>query len=398
MWTAVSLPTSANNLKLGDEIMSYEKILEQNKDWIDSTWQKLDEKLSRLAVKSRDKIPYTTKNGTHDSRTEGKEIRWWTNGFWGGLMWLMYAGTEKECYKLTAQNAEKIMDGAWNYFETLHHDVGFMWHIMSGASYRLTGDEKSKNRNLLGAATLASRYNIDGEFIVAWNGEKKKGWSIIDTMMNIPQLYWAAKETGDDRFVKIAQKHADMAMRDHVRPDGSVAHIVSHNTDRPEVIETFGGQGYGVGSSWSRGATWALYGFVLSYIHSGKTEYLDTAKKVAHYFIANVASTNWLPLLDFRAPDEPVKYDSTAGAIAACGLIEIAKIVPEHEKSLYLTAAMNLLRAMEQAWCNWTEEEDGILLYGSERYGKGEHMHIIYGDYFFAEALLKLKGSDFLPW
>ena len=137
--------------------MSYEKIIEQNKQWIDETWQKLENKLSRLAVKSYDKIPYTTVDGFHDTRTSDKEITRWTNGFWGGLMWLMYAETKKECYKLTAQNSEKMMDRALANVTKLDHDVGFIWHIMSGASYRLTGDMQSRDRDILSAMTLASR-------------------------------------------------------------------------------------------------------------------------------------------------------------------------------------------------------------------------------------------------
>ena len=379
--------------------MSYEKIIADNREWIDDTFAKLDKKLSVTAVKSRDKIPYTTKNGVHDSRTEGKDILWWTNGFWGGLMWLMYAGTGKECYKETAQNAEKIMDGAFRYMDSLHHDVGFMWHIMSGAAYKLTGDKASRNRDLLAAMTLMSRYNVEGDYIRSWNGKENGGWTIIDCMMNIPQLYWATDEIGDTRFKKIAMRYADMAMRDHVRADGSVNHIVVHDPDVPNtVLETKGGQGYGVGSCWSRGAAWALYGFILSYIHTKEERYLDTAKKVAHYFVSNVMNTGWLPLIDFRAPDEPVYYDSTAGAIAACGLIEIAKNCPEFEKNIYLSAAIKMLKAMEKEWCDWSETEDSILQMGSERYGGGMHMPIIYGDYFFTEAVLKLKGCDFLPW
>ena len=377
--------------------MSCEKLMNANHQWLENTWIKLEEKLSHIAVRSRDKIPYSTKDGIHDDYTEGEKITWWTNGFWGGLMWLMFSETKKECYEITAQISEKKMDRAFEYVDYLHHDVGFMWHILSGASYRLTDNRESRNRNLLAAQMLMARYNIDGEFIVAWNGKECAGWSIIDTMMNLPLLYWAAKETGDSRCEKVAKKHADMAMRDHVRPDGSVAHIVSHNVDKPEVIETIGGQGYGVGSSWSRGVSWAVYGFVLSYIHTGEERYLDTAKKTAHYFIANAALTNWLPEVDFRAPEKERYFDSTAGAIAACGLIEIAKYVSENEKEFYLSAAFRLLKAMEKAWCNWDKDEDSILQNGTERYGE-DPMPIIYGDYFYTEAILKLKGNSFLPW
>ncbi len=378
----------------------YDKIIAENKAWTDEVFAKLDKKLSRTAVKSRDKIPYTTVNGEHNDVS--KQPHNWTNGFWGGLMWLMYEATGNEDYKLTALRSEEIKDSAFKEMDQFHHDVGFMWHILSGANYRLTGDMTARNRNILCAMTLASRYNVEGNYIRSWNDwgdESHEGWTIIDCMMNIPILYWASEEIGDTRFKKLAVRYADMAMRDHVRPDGSVNHIVVHDTEQPDtVIETKGGQGYGVGSTWSRGEAWALYGFVISYIHTGDVKYLDTAKKVAHYFAANLELNDWKPLVDFRSPEEPVYYDSTAGAIAACGLIEIAKNVPEYEKDMYLKAAIKLLKALEKDFCNWEENEDSILQNGTEAYSSRSNKPIIYGDYYFAEAILKLRGSKFFPW
>ena len=376
-----------------------EKIIAQNKQWIDETWDKIDKKLSRVAIKSRNKIPYTTINGVHDNRIDDAPA-WWTNGFWGGMMWLMYIATKNEEYRITAETSEKLMDKALKMYTELHHDVGFMWNILSGVNYRYTGNEDSRTRFLYAASVLASRYNIKGKFIRAWNdweGNEHEGWTIIDSMMNIPLLYRASYEIGDDRFKYIALEHANMTIRDHIRPDGSVVHIASHDPQTGELIETIAGQGYAVGSSWSRGQAWAIYGFVLSYIHTGIQEYLDTAKKVAHYFIACVCD-DYLPKVDFRSPEEPVLYDSTAGACAACGLIEIAKCVPEHEKKIYINAAMKLLKAMDKEFCNWSDDEDAILMMGTERYTGGIHMPIIYGDYFFTEALYKLKGNEFLSW
>lgn len=379
--------------------MLYDKYIAENADWIDETWSKLDKKLSRTAVKSRDKIPYTTHGGVHDDHSS--DPLGWTTGFWGGLMWLMYAETGNEEYKKTAIRSEELLDPAFEHIEGFYHDVGFMWHLLSGAHYKLTGDAASRNRDLLCAMTLASRFKLNGRYIRAWNGkwgnENNDGWTIIDCMMNLPILYWASDEIGDDRFKQIAMAHADMAMRDHVRADGSINHIVCHDTVTGEMTGTKGGQGYGVGSTWSRGEAWGLYGFILSYIHTGEERYLDTAKKIAHYFIANLAADEWLPLVDFRAPAEPVLYDSTAGAISACGLIEIAKNVPEHEQKIYISAAINILKAMEKRFCNWEEDEDSILQMGTEMYTNGIHKPIIYGDYYFAEAILKLKGSSFFP-
>lgn len=376
-------------------------IINSNKKWINDTWEKIDKKMQKVAVRSRNKIPYTAIDGVHDDKAV-TDICWWTNGFWGGLMWLLYIDTKNEEYKTTALNAEKIMDGALKDYYGLHHDVGFMWHISSGVNYRKFGDKESRVRAIYAANCLAARFNLKGGYITAWNGKTQQGWTIIDSMMNIPLLYWASEDSGDDRYASIAMAHADMAIRDHVREDGSVNHIVVHDHNTPEVIETLGGQGRCVGSCWSRGQAWALYGFILSYIHTGKKEYLDTAKKVANYFIA-ACCDDWLPRADFRAPDEPVVYDSTAACCAACGLIEIANNVDEFEKKTYLSAAMNILKAADDHFCNYDENTDYLVGYGTERYPNDEntpgvHIPIIYADYYFTEAIYKLRGNDFLAW
>lgn len=299
------------------------------------------------------------------------------------------------------------MDAGLSNFEKLHHDVGFMWHILSGVNYRISGEEKSKMRNLFAASSLFSRFISSGGFIRCWNTSgmcDATNCTIIDCMMNIPQLFWASEVIGDDRFKQVAMAHADMSMIDHVREDGSVAHIVDHDRETGEVVQTHGGQGYCVGSSWSRGQSWAIYGFVLAYIHSGEVRYLDTAKKVAHYFIANVCD-DWLPRVDFRAPAEPVYYDTTAGAIAACGLIEIAKAVGEDEGGMYMNAAINILKAIKERFMDLDADRDEMVIYGTRRYPcdgdlekAGVHISIIYGDYYYTEAILKLLGSEFLPW
>jgi unsaturated chondroitin disaccharide hydrolase len=357
-----------------------------------------------VAIRSRDKLPYTeSADGIHDDHKNNVQL--WTNGFWGGLMWMMYDATKNEDYLLTARRAEELLDPAFADIDQLHHDVGFMWHLTAGADFRLTESKAAKNRFLLAAMTLASRFKANGGYIRAWNspdgvGNNTDGWTIIDTMMNLPLLYHASAVIGDDRFKQIAISHADKAMADHVRPDGSINHIVRHDLETGDMTGSFAGQGYAVGSCWSRGESWALYGYVLSYIYTGDARYLDTAKRVAHYSIANLAMSGWIPLVDFRAPEAPVYYDATAGAIMACGLIEIARAVPEHEQRLYLTAAMNILKALDEKACSYDEDRDALLLMCSEAYVSkcGYDHNIIYGDFFFTEAILKLRGSEFLPW
>ncbi len=362
-------------------------------DFVTEYWNKLDAKLSRTAVASYDKIPYTTENGVHNDMMK-KNKAWWTNGFWPALMVLMYAGTKKEQYLKTARHSMELMDSALYTYNGLHHDVGFMWNISAGTDYRITGDQDERNRFMIAANYMMGRFNCDGEFFRAWNGSNTEGWAIIDCMMNLPLLYRATEEIGDPRFAMAAIKHADKTMKYHVRPDGSCNHINEYDHITGEFIQAHTGQGVAPDSSWSRGQAWGLYGFALSYRYTKKSEYLATAKRIAHYFITNVQSTGWLSLCDFRQPAEPVIYDSTAAACAACGLLEIEQHVPECEKKIYHDAAVNMLKALDERFCDWSDDEDSILQSGTGSYNSEIHIPIIYGDYFFAEGIYRLMGFD----
>lgn len=380
---------------------------ENDKEWVESVALKIRNKMEWVSEKSVNKIPYTTVNGEHDDRAinligrEDTGICWWTNGFWGGMMWLMYHETGKERYREIANILEDKLDECLDNFYGLHHDVGFMWLPTSVTNYKVTKNSKSRKRGLHAATILAGRYNPVGEFIRAWNDggkEDTRGWAIIDCMLNIPLLYWATEETNDPRFRQIAMKHADTVMKEFVRPDGSVNHIVEFDPFNGGVVKIHGGQGYGVGSSWSRGQAWGLYGFLMSYKHTENEEYLNAAKRIANYFIANIPEDGIIPV-DFRQPEEPKWEDSTAAAIAACGFIEIAKQVPEFEKDMYMNAAIRLLKILESKRCDWTKECDCILNNCTAAYHRKEHhFNIIYGDYYFMEAIFKLKGNDLYIW
>ena len=296
------------------------------------------------------------------------------------------------------------MDVALRNYKELHHDVGFMWHILAGANYRITGNKASCVRNLYAASVLASRYDVEGDYIIAWNGGNE-AFSIIDCLMNLSLLYWASEEVGDERFKKLAMRHMNMALRDHIREDGSTNHVVVHDREKPGVIEVRMGQGYSPTSCWSRGLAWAVYGSVISYIHTGKAEYLQAAKKTADYFIDHCKNTDYRPLVDFLSPPEPVYYDSTAGVCAACGILELAKYVSDEESAGYTQAAISLLKACDRYFCDYAQDRDALVTMGSERYPLNAEMEalvvhkpIIYGDFFFVEALLKLRGEDFLIW
>ncbi len=367
------------------------------KKWYDEAFLKIDQKLESVAVRSYDKLPYTTKNGVHDG--DDADCVWnWTAGFWPALMVLMHGATGKDRYLDTARNGCKILDRAFTKCELLHHDVGFMWNISSGADYRLTGDEEQKNRMLLAANTLMGRFNTDAGYIRAWNGDHK-GWAIIDCMMNIPMLFRASEIVDDDRFAMVAMRHADKTMKYHVRHDGSCNHINEYDPKTGAFICSHTGQGMREDSSWTRGQSWGIYGFALAYGFTKKQEYLDTAKRIAEYFMSNIERYSYVPPCDFMQPDSVKLIDTTAGAITACGLLEISKLLSGNEQKKYVECAEKMLKALYDGHCDLTDKEDSILQNGTEAYTRGFHMPIIYGDYFLAEGICRLCGKDvFFMW
>ncbi len=376
---------------------------EKQMAWAKETLERVAAKLEKVSERSAGKIPYTTVGGVHDDKSGEKDIGWWTNGFWGGIMWQMYTLTGKERYKQIAEDNEKKLDADLMDYEKLDHDNGFKWLPTAVANYRVTGSAASRNRGLLAAGNLAGRYNCAGRFIRAWNNQPGKdedhtGWAIIDCMMNLPLLYWAGDETGDPRFRQIAVNHANTAMKCFIRGDGSANHIVAFDPVSGEMCGSMGGQGYGVGSSWTRGQSWALYGFVLSYLHTKDCAYLETAERVANYFISNIPENGLIPV-DFRQPQDVAFEDSTAAAIASCGLIELARQLEGRQSKVYLDAALKMLKALAESRVNWKEDEDDLLMKCTAAYHDSEHeFSIIYGDYYYLEALMKLTGKELFIW
>ncbi len=394
--------TKSNDPRNAADMLSAEDQL-----WVKETIGKIAAKMAWVSDKSSEKIPYSTdENGEHDDKRVGEfrvddGLQWWTNGFWGGMLWLMFQETGEEKYAEIARKSEVWMDECFARFHGLHHDVGFMWLPTAVADYRLTGDMEARRRGLHAANLLAGRFNPVGKFIRAWDDvgdEDTRGWAIIDCMFNIPLLYWAWEETKDPRYKHIAMMHADTVMENFIRPDGSSEHIVKFDPEVGGKLETYRGQGYAKGSAWTRGQTWALYGFMMSYIHTKKPEYLDTAKRVARYFIDHIPENYVIPV-DFQQPAEPAYEDSTAAAVAACGFIEMAKYVSEDEKDEYIQTALKLLKVLDKDKCDYSDAQDNFLNMCSGAYfNNKQNISIIYGDYYYIEALLKLKGDDVFFW
>lgn len=368
----------------------------EQRRWAEQMLEKLQRKAFYAIQKANNLpyLPYTVENnqwkpGPFDG------LCWWTNGFWPAEMWQMYAATQDEQYLAEARRAGAMLNTAFDDFSHLHHDVGFMWRISAGFDFDMTGDRQSREQALYAANLLAGRYNPNG-FIRAWN-EDRTGWAIIDCLMNLSLLYWASEQTNDPRFRLIAQNHADTVLQHFIRADGTSEHIVIFDPETGAVVDKPGGQGYGKGTVWSRGQAWAIYGLAISYRHTGRAAYLNASRRVADAFISCVCG-DWLPDCDFRQPAEPVVKDDCAGAIAACGLLELADLLGDAGEP-YQAAAYSLLRAMDENHADWSDAYPAILTHCTGSYHTPDrHIAMVYGDYYLIEAVCRLLGNWKLRW
>lgn len=374
---------------------------ESKNTWAMETQKKLMQKMEKVVKRNLDKIPYSPKNGKY-SLDHSDDICNWTNGFWGGILWQMYVLTKDSIYKDEAEKLEKKQDAVFLLAEGMDHDSGFKWLPTAVVNYKISGARASYHRGMLAADHMAGRYNPAGKFIRAWNdrndGTDTRGWAIIDCMMNLPLLYWAALESKDPRYEHIAKDHADTVMNTFVRADGSVNHIVEFDPFTGEKVATHGGQGMFNGSSWTRGQAWAIYGFALNYGFTKNERYLITAQKTADYFLNHIPKTGHIPA-DFCQPADVDYEDDTAAAIAACGLIELARHLKEEKGKRYRDTAIYLLKILDHEDIDWDEEHDPLLLKGTGSYDEPVHNYpIIYGDFYYILALAKLNENAIPIW
>lgn len=356
------------------------------------TMKRIETKVERMIGQIGDKSPHVAgEEGIYDDMP----AEWWTSGFWPGILWILFDITGKEHFKQAAWDwDEKIERCFYQHPCQLHHDVGFQFLPTAIIKHKITGDNEGLRIGLEAANFMAGRFNPAGNFIRAWN-EDKVGWAIVDCMMNIPLLFWASEVTGDPRYKHIAIRHADTFLKYAVREDGSVCHILSFDSETGEFIEPLGGQGFSSVSAWSRGNAWALYGFANTYRYSKDISYLNAAKRIAHYFIAALPEDH-VPYWDFRVDSlENEERDSSAAAIAASGLIEIAAVVPPAEQRIYLDAAKRMLSSLTDNYATWDKSDHQAILVegtGHKPANSNINVSLIYGDYYYVEAFAKLNG------
>lgn len=366
-------------------------------DWVKDAW----EKGKARAIGSSARIGAGYPHGSKDGRYDLTSPSYWTAGFWPGLLWLLHREKADDGrLRLLAEQCEEGMDRSLTRYDELSHDIGFMWTLTSVANYKLTGSETSRNRALVAANMLAGRFNPKGRFIRAWNQPERTGWAIIDCMMNLPLLYWASEQLDDPRFRHIAEAHASTTAEHFLREDGSIFHVVCFDPVSGERTGALGGQGYAEHSAWARGAAWGIYGFALSYRHTGNEQFLKAAERAADFFVSHLPEDR-VPYWDFRLPaNDGAPRDSSAAAIAASGLLELSasgvRRADEHRGN-----AVILLKSLSRSYIPDEDDgEEGLLLHGTGNLPMNQNIDspIIYGDYYYMEALSKLAHNHESFW
>ncbi len=321
----------------------------------------------------------------------------WIDGFWVGLLWLAYAHTGDPKFEAAARQwADRL---AWLRTETRTHDLGFIFYLANVLGARATGDESLLPYALEAAQTFVSgRYNPRGEYLQAWGRVDgppiERGRTNIDLMMNLSLLFWASKYSGDPNYAKSAANHARTTRLVLVRPDGSTAHVGDFNPETGAFLRQETHQGLSHASCWSRGQGWALYGFANCYRHTGDEVFLYTARRLAEYVIAN-APADLVPFWDYDSLDIPNTYrDSSAAAVIAAGLLELADLeIDDQLAAKWRQYAADVLQSLWNNYSSRGTDIPAILLHGSRSvpHGKADHA-LIYGDYYFVEALVRLSN------
>lgn len=348
--------------------------------------------LAKTAVKYPNKLPKTFQQ---DSVVMA-DAAWWTSGFFPGTLWYIYEASKDKNIKVLAEQFSARAEG--QKYTTDNHDVGFMIYCPFGNALRLSPKNEYKAVIIQAAKSLSTRFNPTVGQIKSW--DDKPQWSypvIIDNMMNLELLCAATELSGDSSFYKIAIKHADGTMKNHFRPDMSCYHVVSYDTATGQVNAKQTWQGLNDGSEWSRGQSWAIYGYSMMYRMTKEKRYLEQAVKIADYLINHPQMPkDMIPYWDFDDPKIPnALRDASAGAVICSALIELSQFVPAAKSKKYLGVAEKQIRALcSPAYLADKNEIGGFIL----KHGVGFLPHnsevdvpLTYGDYYFVEALLRYK-------
>lgn len=328
----------------------------------------------------------------------------WTCGFWPGEIWLAYEHTGDEAFRTAALTlVDSFSARIENKIEVDHHDMGFLYSPSCVAAYQLAGSEKGRQAAILAARQLCTRFQEKGAFLQAWGamGAPENYRYIIDCLLNVPLLYWAARETGETQFADIAQRHVTTCLANSIRLDGSTYHTFFMDPVTGAPVRGATCQGYKDDSCWARGQAWGVYGTALCCRNMQNTETpLDAFWRVLAYYLERLPEDMvpyWdMTFNDANGADEP--RDSSSASITACGLLEAAQYVPEAQAQQLRTLAGQMLKSVAENYAV-TQGPVGIGLVRHGTYSKkspfntctpeGVDECVSWGDYFYMEALTR---------
>ena len=338
------------------------------------------EQLRKLIERNPDFYPMYTSGGKW--KHSGETWTHWCDGFLPGMMWILAAREPNKGWIEQAIRYSKPLEPRQH--DRNVHDLGFIFMSTYRRWLELTGEPALNDALIQAGRTMALRFREKGEYLRSFLAEDSV---FIDIMMNVGIIFYAARETGDAKLNDVALRHSLTTRRVLVRGDGSTAHEGIFDPATGEFLKQTTQQGYRGDSCWSRGLAWALYGFGTCYEYTGDVRFLATAEACARYYIEHT-SEGGVPPWDFDAPAESRKLlDTSAAAIAASGLLQLAKLAQNPlfdaaARRTLVTLCQNHLAAGDAAW-------EGILKGGVYHLHKnlGVNESVMWGEYFFVEAL-----------
>ncbi|MEP4078409.1 glycoside hydrolase family 88 protein [Haloferula sp.] len=334
-------------------------------------------------------------SGDYANRDEGfHDIGNWTTSFFTGMALLGHLRTgEKELIEQVEALDERYQRKLDNHAVETMHDLGFLYSLYSVALYRLTGKAEHRDTGLRAAEVLAGRFISQGDYFRAWGSVDEldtdyNGLAIVDSLMNMPLLYWASNETGDGRFKDLAIRHTDTTLNHFLRKDDSVFHAFRFDSNSGEPL---GGDNYcgrSVDSHWARGSSWAMYGFALAYKHTGDVRYLDAAIALTEKYVSLVDEEG-VPVWDFRLHNGETRYrDSSSAAVAICA-IQCLMTLGEVSSEVSECKNRMLMALCSDDYLDRSPECRGLLKQGQvgDGLGKARSVYTSWGDYYFMQAL-----------
>lgn len=336
---------------------------------------------------------------TYDAKKqepENSSSKWWCSGFYPGTLFYLYEATGNEELITEGERMLELLQP--EQYNVSTHDIGFMMYCSYGNANRLSPKKEYKDIMVNSARSLLSRFSPVVGCIKSHNRKPNDYVVIIDNMMNLELLFWAAEATVDDTFHDIAVKHADTTLKNHFRADNSLYHGINYNPKTGGIQNYQGGQGASEQSAWARGQAWGLYGYTLMYRFTKKAEYLDQAVRVAEFVLNHPnMPKDLIPYWDYNAPGIPDELrDASAAAINSAALLELCRYVPEKLGDKYFKAAEKMLQVLSSpAYTAELGTNGGFLLkhsVGNMPAGTEVDAPLSYADYYYVEALCRYKS------